>query len=120
MHALAITQFLDTPDSPILSPKRVADHLHLFVGDLAETVRIHRNTMTTRPQSPKVQEALRNIVRVLTAAEEIFGNTGTATAWLMNEPLAEFHYKTPLKLIAEGRTDDLITYLDSIASGFVG
>ena len=120
MNALAIAQFLDSPTSHFLSPRKVAQRLSLQVGDLADTARVHRNTLNSRPQSPKVQELLRNILRVIEAATESFGDRDKAITWMMNEPLQTFRYKTAYAVIGEGRTDDVVGYLDSIASGFVG
>lgn len=120
MTALAITQFLESPGSPFLSPKKIAQRLSLQVNDLAESAHVHRNTLSARPQSPKVQELLRNILRVISAASDTFGDRDTAIAWMMNEPIQAFRHKTAYSLVAEGRTDDVVLYLDSIASGFVG
>lgn len=120
MGALAITQFLDSPTSSFLSPKKVAQRLSLQVGDLADTARVHRNTLNSRPQSPKVQALLRNILRVIEAATEAFGGRDQAITWMMNEPLQTFRYRTAYTLIGEARTDDIVSYLDSIAGGFAG
>lgn len=56
---------------------------------------------------------------VLVAVEAISGDHDRAVAWLQ-EPLPAFDGKTALELIAEGRTDAVLRYLASIASGFVG
>lgn len=59
------------------------------------------------------------IERALTIAKIIFGDHDRAADWL-SQPLATFGGKTPLQLIDEGRTDDVVGYLESIQSGFVG
>jgi len=120
MNALSITQFLDSPKSKFLSPKKIAQRLSLQVNDLAESVHVHRNTLSARPQSPKVQESLRAIVRVISAATEVFGDRDIAITWMMNEPVPAFRHKTAFALVREGRVEAVVTYLDSIASGFVG
>lgn len=56
---------------------------------------------------------------VLVVVEAISGDRDQAVAWLQ-EPLATFGNKTALDLVAEGRTDAVLRYLASIASGFVG
>ena len=58
-------------------------------------------------------------IRIITAAESISGDRSKAVEWL-NQPLATFDGKMPLELIAEGRTDDVMGYLQSCESGFVG
>lgn len=57
--------------------------------------------------------------RIVALAESISGDRAKAIEWL-NQPLKEFDSKTPLQLIAEGRTNDVIGYLESIESGSVG
>jgi hypothetical protein len=37
-----------------------------------------------------------------------------------NEPVPAFRHKTLLQLVQEGRTEDVIGYLESISAGFVG
>jgi len=56
---------------------------------------------------------------VLIAVEAICGNRDKAVAWLQ-EPLAAFGSKNALELVAEGRTDDLLGYIQSFESGYVG
>lgn len=57
--------------------------------------------------------------RVIAAAESLSGDRVKAIKWL-DRPLASFSGKTPLQLIEEGRADDVIGYLQSFESGFVG
>ena len=57
--------------------------------------------------------------RVLLAAEAISGGHDQAFAWLQ-EPIAAFGGKAALELVAEGRTDDLLGYIQSFESGYVG
>ncbi|ULU27855.1 MbcA/ParS/Xre antitoxin family protein [Dyella terrae] len=60
-----------------------------------------------------------HVVRVIAAAESVSGDRAKAVEWL-SQPLDTFGGKTPLQLTAEGRLDAVISYLHSIASGFVG
>jgi uncharacterized protein (DUF2384 family) len=60
------------------------------------------------------------MVRVLTAATEITGDDKRAAFLLRNEPLRAFGYKTADALIQEGRADDVIAYLESLAGGAAG
>jgi len=120
MPALNIVQFLDSPGSPFLSPRKIAQCLSLQVSDLAESAHVHRNTLSARPQSPKVQEFLRAILRVISAANEAFGDRDTAVAWMMNESVSVFRHRTAFDLLREGRVEAVVTYLESIASGFAG
>lgn len=116
---LVISAFLEQ-DRTFLSPQRVASCLSMQMDELATKARVHRNSLRVRPEGAKIQSFLREVVRVLAAAEEAFGDQNTAVAWMMNEPLAPFEHRTAFDLVYKGRTDDVIAYLDSISSGFVG
>lgn len=59
------------------------------------------------------------IDRVLSEAETLFGDRATAMAWL-DRPLPTFRGVTPRQLIGAGRANDVLSYLASIESGFVG
>ena len=60
-----------------------------------------------------------DIERVLIYAESVFGDRATSMAWL-DQSLPTFHERTPRQLIEDGRTQDVLNYLASIESGFVG
>ena len=98
----------------------VADMLGLQQQDLAELARVHRNTLRTHPESPRVQAALRDLMRVLSAAAAVQPDTQRAIFLVKNEPIPAFRHKTLLQLVQEGRTEDAIGYLESISTGFVG
>lgn len=62
---------------------------------------------------------MEDLERILISATEVFEDRQTATDWL-SEPLAVFDGRTPKELILDGRIDDVIRYLRSISSGFIG
>lgn len=103
-----------------LSARGIADALGMQYQDLATLAGVHRNTLRTHPESPKLQAALRNLLRVLSAASASQPNTERALFMLKNEPIPAFRHKTILQLVAEGRTDDAVDYLESISAGFSG
>jgi hypothetical protein len=115
-----LSAFLESPTSTFLSPQKVAQLLSMPVEDFAEYAHIHRSSLRVRPQSPKIQAYLRQIMRVLVAIEAICGSQDAAVQWMINEPLVPFQYRTAYAMINMGRADDVIEYLASIASGFVG
>ena len=57
--------------------------------------------------------------RVLAVVDQISGDRPKSLLW-MRSPLKEFKGHTPERLVSIGRVDDVIAYLDSISSGFVG
>jgi len=120
MNVMHMRAFLESPGSAFLSPTKVASRLSLQLQELADSAHVHRNTLTARPQSPKVQELLRAILRVLSAATEAFGDQDVALSWMRNEPVSAFRHKTALDLVREGRTEAVVIYLESISVGFIG
>lgn len=60
-----------------------------------------------------------DLERVLSAVDQISGDRQASLAWL-RLPLKEFGNRTPENLVSMGRVEDVIAYLDSISSGFVG
>lgn len=120
MNALTITPYLEAPDRPFLSPAKVAQSLHLPLGELATAAGVHRNTLSANPESPRVQAFLRDTLRVVSEARDTIDPAVSPIAWLFNEPLAAFRRKTAWELIEAGRTDDVLAYLHSFSAGFVG
>lgn len=103
-----------------LSAMNVAQVLGLQYQDLAELAKVHRNTLRTHPESPRLQSALRDVMRVLSAAVAVQPDQQRAIFLIKNEPIPAFRHKTLLQLVQEGRTEDAISYLESISVGFVG
>ena len=81
---------------------------------------MHRDTLADHPEFAAIPGILENIERVVAAAEAVSGDHKRALEWLTKASLATFDGKTPLALIGEGRTEDLLHYLASIESGYVG
>ena len=108
------------PNRAWLSPHRVGDALGLRVQSLAERARVSRNVPAANPQNEALQQYLRDVVRVLVAAEGAAGERAQAIFWFMNEPLPEFDYLTPDALVREGKAQVVIDYIESIAGGATG
>jgi len=103
-----------------LSPSRYADLLEMDAQTLAEDAGVHRNTIARAPGSAKLQQFLRESVRVLSAATDLHGNVENAFFWFVTTPLQPFGYKTASTLVSEGRTDAVLAYLGSLNTGFAG
>ena len=115
-------EFLKEPDTaaPVLSPKRFSQAMHIDFQTLAEQAHVHRNTISNAPGSRRIQEYLRESLRVIKAASDLNGSMDKALFWYRNEPLGVFEYKTPERLVSEGRTDDLLRYVASLEAGAAG
>lgn len=106
--------------TPFLSPAKVAERFGFRAQELAERAHVHRNTPTARPQAPRLQKYMQDMLRVLAIAEAMTGDESRAIFLLRNEPLSAFGYKTADTLIEEGRADTVIAYLESLAAGAGG
>jgi uncharacterized protein (DUF2384 family) len=115
-------EFLKDPDepAPVLSPKRFSQAMNIDLQTLAEQAHVHRNTISRAPASRGVQGFLREALRVIKAATDLNGDLNKALFWYRNEPLSGFGYKTPERLVSEGRTDDLLPYMASLEAGAAG
>src|SRR5690348_5354115 len=71
-------------------------------------------------RSERAQEFARNIVRVLQAAVDLGNDPATALRNIKNYPIRSFESKTALDMVEEGRTDDVVAYLQSLSAGYVG
>jgi uncharacterized protein (DUF2384 family) len=87
------------------------------VQDLAAVAGVDRNTVTRNPQSPKIQQALGEIVRVLESATEVAGSMDRALVWFRHQPIEAYRFKTAAELIASGHADAVMSYLDDLRHG---
>lgn len=113
--------FLNDAAAPAtISPRRFGQVLSLDMQTLAAKAHVHRNTISRAPNAESVQGYLRESVRVMRAAADIAGSVEKAIFWFKNNPLPPFDYKTPQDLVSEGRTEDLIRYIQSLQAGSAG
>jgi vacuolar-type H+-ATPase subunit D/Vma8 len=108
------------PGTSYLSAVNIANIMGLQQPDLATLAGVHHSTLRSYPESPKLQAALRDLMRVLSAIVEIQPDVEHALFVLKNHPIPSFRHKTLLQLVQEGRADAVVDYLGSISSGFVG
>ncbi len=103
-----------------LSPDRLAGALELPIQRLASLARVHRNTVSLAPTSPKLQDAMVDVVRVLSAAHALTGDIERALFWFRNQPIADFDHFTPMQLVEQGKVQAVIDYIESISGGASG
>ena len=103
-----------------LSPTHDAQLLGLNLPELAELAKVHPSTLRNHPESPSLQSALSDVMRVVSVAVAIQPDQQRAIFLIKNAPIPAFRHKTLLQLMQEGRTEDAISYLDSISGGTVG
>lgn len=105
---------------PIISPKLFCSALNMDIQSLATKAHVHRVTITRAQGAEKLQGYLRDAMRVLGAATDINGAFKDAVFWFRNEPISTFDYRTPEQLVSEGRTEDLLSYIQSLKAGATG
>ena len=84
---------LQEPKTPYISPKRVAHVLGVQLSRLAEIAGVHRNTLAN-PASERLQDRLRDMVRVIVAASAGCAMPSAATA--TSKPVLIASRPTPL------------------------
>jgi len=104
----------------VLSPRRFSEVFSMDLQTLAAQAHVHRNTISRAPGSESVQRFLREALRVIRAAADLSGNVERALFWYRNEPLQPFGYKTAEQLVSDGRTEDLLRYIESLEAGAAG
>jgi hypothetical protein len=110
---------LQEPRTPYISPKRVALALGVQMSRLAEIAGVHRNTLAN-PASERLQDRLRDMVRVIMAASELTGDLDQAIYWFRNEPIVTLKRKTAAELVADGHADAVIAHLSDLIEGANG
>jgi len=104
----------------MLSPNRYIEVLSIDLQTLAAQAHVHRNTISRAPASESVQQFLRAAIRVIRAATDMSGDIDRAIFWYRNDPIPIFGYKTAETLVTEGRTEDLLRYIESHEAGVAG
>jgi hypothetical protein len=92
---------LQEPKTPYISPKRVAHAL-------------------ANPASERLQDRLRDMVRVIMAASELTGDLQQAIYWFRNEPIVTLKRKTAAELVAGGHADAVMAHLSELVDGANG
>ena len=110
---------LQEPRTPYISPKRFSAALGVQVASLASLAGVHRNTLRN-PASERLQDKLREMVRVISAAAALTGDVSKAIFWYRNEPIADYDHKTAAELVAEGHADAVMAHLRDLENGASG
>ena len=118
----AISGFVESlqePRTPYISPKRFSAALGVQVAGLAGLAGVHRNTLRN-PATERLQDKLREMVKVISAAATLTGDVSKAIFWYRNEPIADYDHKTAAELVAEGHADAVMTHLRDLENGASG
>ena len=106
------------PSQGWISPHRMSDAMRMPLVELSQIIRMHRNTLTKRPDSPDVQSRLGQVARIVARASAMTGgNFSRAVIWFRFEPLSGFDHKTAEQLVTEGHGEAVETHLDMLEEG---
>lgn len=116
----AFAEELRAADQPVIAPDRFAAAFQLRQQELAQLAHVHRTTISDAPANAKLQQFMRDTLRVLSAAMDVAGDRARAIYWYRNTPIPEFEHRTAEQLVSAGKTDAVVSYLMSIAAGSTG
>lgn len=111
---------LQVPGTLNLSSQVFTSTLRISMQQLAQFAGVHRSTLQRAPDNEQAQAFMRECLQVIRAAEDVTGDLSRAVYWFKNEPLRAFRYHTAEQLVAEGKTSNLLAYLESIEAGSQG
>ena len=118
-----VARFMDSiqePQKPFISPARFAKAAGVSLQALAALAGVHRNTVSQHPESGRLQDRLREMVKAIVAAVALTGDLDKAMYWFLNEPIADYRHKTAAELVAEGHLAAVLAYLEDLRNGASG
>ncbi len=110
---------LREPQASHISPERISAALGVRVASLADLAGVHPD-MLRNPQSERLQEKLREMVKVISGAAALTGDVPKAIYWYRNAPIADYDHKTAAELVAGGYADAVMAYLRDLENGASG
>jgi hypothetical protein len=108
------------PGQVVIEPERFATALNLQMQELAQLAHVHRATVSEAPTNVRLQVFMREALQVLSAALDVARDRERAIYWYRNSPIPEFQHRTAEQLVADHKTEAVLSYLSSIGSGSTG
>ena len=97
-----------------IDPGAFARNLGISLRHLAEYANVAPETPVLRPADARLQRYLRDARSVLERAARLGGGRVAARDWFRHMPLSAFTRRTAEELVAEGRCEELLRYLDGV------
>ena len=112
-------QFSKLAEAGQFEPKRIASVLRTSAAEIAMTVGLGKDALQRRKriESAKTQRRLRELVEVLNKVEPRFGSELMAYARFRSEPLSGFGGRTAMRLVQEGKAQQVLDYIDAVDAG---
>ena len=103
----------------VFAPKKIAATLRTTSEEVARTVGLGKDAVQRkdRMRSDRTQRRLREMIEILNKVEPRFGSSLVAYAWYRSEPLAGFSGQTAMQLVRDGRSADVLDYVDAVDAG---
>lgn len=100
-----------------LSPTEVADALGLSTMELAELLRVHRNTLRLHPESAGVEQGMAWLRPIVGLLRQIRSDPLEAAFHFKNTPVRLLGGKTMLGALLAGEHQKVARYLQVIGGG---
>ncbi|WP_417720804.1 antitoxin Xre/MbcA/ParS toxin-binding domain-containing protein [Salipiger sp.] len=106
-------------DGGLFEPRKIAAMLRTSSEEVAMTVGLGKDALQrrTRIRSDKTQRRLRELVEVLNKVQPRFGSDLMAYAWYRSEPLPGFDGWTAMRLVQDGKAQQVLDYIDAVDAG---
>jgi hypothetical protein len=106
-------------DNGFFAPRKIAEALRTTSEEVARTAGLGRDAVQRqdRVRSDKTQRRLREMVEIVNKVEPRFGSPLLAYAWYRSEPLPGFSGQTAMRLVRDGRADEVLDYIDAVDVG---
>lgn len=113
---MQISQFAE---AGCFEPRKIAAVLRTSAEEIALTVGLGKDALQRRRriQSSKTQRRLRELIEVLNKVEPRFGSELMAYAWYRSQPLPGFDGRTAMQLVREGKSQQVLDYIDAVDAG---
>lgn len=101
------------------APRKIATALRTTSEDVARTAGLGRDAVqrANRVHSDKTQRRLREMVEIINKVEPRYGSALLAYAWYRSESLPGFSGRTAMQLVRDGRSDEVMDFIDAVDAG---
>jgi hypothetical protein len=106
-------------ENGLFAPRKIADAFRTTREEIARTAGLGKDAIQRkdRIRSGKTQRRLREMIEVVNKVEPRFGSPLMAYAWYRSEPLSGFSGQTAMQLVRDGRSDEVLDYIDAVDAG---
>lgn len=102
-----------------INPGLIAEAYHLNVGEISVLSGLPKSTLERRARAfgKRSQARLRQMMSVMSRAESLSGSRMHAYAWYRSTPIPSLGNLTAQELVAQGKGEAVMSYLNRLAEG---